>query len=114
MRQVVTIEDPHPGSMAGMIALRRTYRDIELDRWLKLRESILEACEAIHGCLVCHYCGKRDLVQEENPVNGRQPANMATIDHVIPLSKGGAKDDPDNLVIACQRCNEKKADKLPG
>jgi 5-methylcytosine-specific restriction endonuclease McrA len=114
MRHVLIVEDPHPRSMAALIALRRTYRDEEVQRWLKFRESILEACEAIYGCLVCHYCGRRDLVREENPLNGRQPANMATIDHVVPLSKGGAKEDSENCVIACQRCNEKKADKLPG
>jgi 5-methylcytosine-specific restriction endonuclease McrA len=112
MRQVVTVEDPHPQSQAALVVLKRTYRDEEMQRWLDFRESLLEACEEAHGCLVCHYCGRRDLVREERP-NGRQPANMVTIDHVVPLSKGGAKEDPDNCVIACQKCNEKKADKLP-
>jgi len=113
MRHVLTVEEPHPQSMAALVALRRTYRDIELDRWLKFREALLDAFEAVHGCLRCHYCGRRDLVREENPMTGRQPANMATIDHVVPVSKGGPKEDPNNCVIACQGCNSRKADKMP-
>ena len=35
----------------------------------------------------------------------------ATVDHVIPLSKGG-KDSLDNLVLACKPCNNDKADLL--
>lgn len=34
-----------------------------------------------------------------------------TIDHVIPLARGGS-DDPDNLALACFHCNRRKADKL--
>jgi hypothetical protein len=34
-----------------------------------------------------------------------------TIDHVIPLSRGGS-DNPDNLALACFHCNRRKADKL--
>lgn len=35
-----------------------------------------------------------------------------TIDHVVPLSKGGGN-TLDNLVIACFECNKKKGDRLP-
>jgi 5-methylcytosine-specific restriction endonuclease McrA len=50
-------------------------------------------------------------------IGGRRPedysannknSNLATIDHVIPLSKGGNKYDESNLVIACKTCNKKK------
>ena len=34
-----------------------------------------------------------------------------TIDHVIPLAKGGYS-DVDNLALACFHCNCRKADKL--
>jgi 5-methylcytosine-specific restriction endonuclease McrA len=37
---------------------------------------------------------------------------VATLDHVVPLSKGGTN-SADNLVLACQSCNRKKADGLP-
>jgi len=34
-----------------------------------------------------------------------------TIDHVVPLAKGGV-DDLDNLALACFHCNRRKADRL--
>lgn len=44
----------------------------------------------------CHYCGKRRVL---------------TIDHVIPLSKGGLH-VKENIVPACQSCNSQKKDRL--
>jgi len=35
-----------------------------------------------------------------------------TIDHVVPLSKGGSN-KLENLVLCCNRCNHKKNDILP-
>jgi 5-methylcytosine-specific restriction endonuclease McrA len=49
---------------------------------------------------VCHYCRR--------PV-GRQ--NL-TMDHVIPLSRGG-KSKKGNIVAACKDCNNKKKYLLP-
>jgi sugar phosphate isomerase/epimerase len=40
------------------------------------------------------------------------PAEL-TVDHVIPVSRGGAPDRWDNVVLACKRCNWRKADHLP-
>lgn len=44
----------------------------------------------------CVYCGSTENL---------------TLDHVIPISKGGS-DDQDNLVCCCKRCNSSKNDKL--
>lgn len=38
---------------------------------------------------------------------------LETIDHVIPLSRGGHKSHPLNKVVACYYCNSLKADFLP-
>jgi 5-methylcytosine-specific restriction endonuclease McrA len=46
----------------------------------------------------CCYCG----------TSGKR----LTIDHVVPVSKGG-KSDFENCVAACTNCNSKKGDKLP-
>lgn len=46
----------------------------------------------------CVYCGKRNI--------------DLTLDHVIPVSKGG-KNTWDNLVTACKSCNSKKGDRTP-
>jgi 5-methylcytosine-specific restriction endonuclease McrA len=46
----------------------------------------------------CQYCGKK--------------AAEMTVDHVIPKNKGGA-DTWENLVAACQECNNKKGQRTP-
>ena len=40
------------------------------------------------------------------------PPNEMTIDHIIPISKGGTY-DLDNLQCCCKKCNQIKADILP-
>ena len=45
------------------------------------------------GGMFCAYCGAT-LTEDE-----------ATIEHVLPISKGGA-DSADNMVIACRKCNQ--------
>lgn len=48
----------------------------------------------------CQYCGCR------------LPRSVLTIDHVVPNSRGG-KNTWENLVLACSKCNVKKADRTP-
>ncbi|MFA6076351.1 MAG: HNH endonuclease [Negativicutes bacterium] len=49
---------------------------------------------------ICYYC-KCDI-----------SGGKHTVDHYIPLSKGGAN-SPDNLVMACSKCNSSKRAKMP-
>ncbi len=51
-------------------------------------------------CRRCVYCGHSLEMGE------------ATIDHVLPLARGGG-DVPGNLVVACGPCNRLKGDLLP-
>lgn len=60
--------------------------------WRKLRKQVLD-----EDGWVCAYCGSQ--------------AN--TVDHIIPLAKGGT-DDRSNLVSACGACNYAKRDKILG
>lgn len=53
---------------------------------------------ANHLCEYCHTSERWQYVR-------------FTIDHVIPLARGGS-DTPDNLALACFHCNRRKADKL--
>ncbi|PIP36265.1 MAG: HNH endonuclease [Desulfobacterales bacterium CG07_land_8_20_14_0_80_52_14] len=48
----------------------------------------------------CHYCGK--------PF----PARALTMDHIVPLSRGG-KSTKGNLVTSCKECNTQKKYLLP-
>lgn len=53
----------------------------------------------------CRYCGAMLL---PGPLTASRPI---TIDHVIPVSRGGTKDLV-NLVVACYWCNHVKGDSL--
>lgn len=52
---------------------------------------------------LCWYCGARVVL---DPKGGA--ARMATVDHQTPISRGGSG-AKDNLVTACQTCNQQKA-----
>lgn len=49
---------------------------------------------------ICHWCGEKFSIDK------------LTLDHLIPISKGGP-DTKDNLVPCCMECNRKKHAKLP-
>lgn len=51
-------------------------------------------------CCWCHHRMSFDYP----PLGVKRPDNLATIEHVIPLSEGGAHDEG-NMALACQRCN---------
>ncbi len=54
---------------------------------------------------LCSYCGVRVILSKV------YTPTLATIDHVIPISKGG-NHTIDNVVTACIACNSIKSDKL--
>ena len=120
VRITIFPEDPHVKSLASAILLKMHYLFLDDTRdnynvWLKFREHYLISQKLTKGDLVCHYCGKVHLEiggrrPEDNGPNNKNP-NLATIDHVVPLSKGGNKYDESNLVVACKKCNKKKAAK---
>lgn len=56
---------------------------------------------------VCGICGKPVDMSLRNP----HPL-APTVDHIIPVSKGGHPSDIDNLQLAHRCCNREKADKL--
>jgi 5-methylcytosine-specific restriction endonuclease McrA len=55
--------------------------------WSTLRKQILARDNS-----VCYLCGKL----------------ATTVDHLQPISKGGAVMDPRNLAACCRPCNDKK------
>ncbi len=44
---------------------------------------------------ICHYCGQKF------------PQDQLTLDHIVPVSRGG-RSTRGNLVVACLDCNQKK------
>jgi len=61
------------------------------------------------GKLHCEYC-KRGPLKADNG-NFFSTLKNATIDHKVPLSKGGKRFDFDNMACSCEKCNRKKGDK---
>lgn len=49
---------------------------------------------------ICHYCGEHF------------PSNEITMDHIVPVVRGG-QSSKGNIVPACKECNNKKKHMLP-
>jgi 5-methylcytosine-specific restriction endonuclease McrA len=114
MKHRVLVEDPHVGSLAARILLQSQLRKEELEEWFAFRAEFLQKKKAEQGVLRCHYCGKEGLVEEVNEFSDVGSDMLATIDHVVPVSKGGSVRDENNLVVACYPCNQRKADNVVG
>lgn len=78
---------PFPSVIRLRSYVHMPYRNVILSRRNVLRRDAFE----------CQYCRKKDGL---------------TLDHVIPKSRGG-RDVWDNLVTACNSCNNRKGNKTP-
>ena len=94
-------QNPHEKEMDKIRKLRYYYR-----KYSALRYFTVEGADAItqeqfrsfYYSDTCYYCGKK--------IEGRNK----TIDHKIPISKGGTN-AIENLCVCCQSCNSKKNNK---
>lgn len=64
------------------------------------------------GVLTCTYCPKTHLVIELEGMKVKHNI-IATIDHIMPISKGGSIYDIKNVCVCCRECNSKKRDMFP-
>lgn len=109
-------------SMASYIQLKAYYQSLDRNYqilrhykriWLNFRNRVLRQRQKLaKGNLVCHYCGNSHLVTNFK-APGVKNQFKATLDHVMPRSKGGGEFDESNLVVCCFKCNQKKKDLLP-
>lgn len=111
MKHRVIVENPHPTSMASKVLLTRSLQEQERACWIAFRNVFLDKMMKKYGHLWCSYCGRSGLVAEL-PEDAPRSAykHLATLDHIVPKSKGGSEYDEDNLVVACFKCNQRKAD----
>jgi 5-methylcytosine-specific restriction endonuclease McrA len=110
-----------PNSMAAYLCLKAQYQKQDPQTkvwrmgkrvWLNFRNKVLARIKKDNkGKLTCVYCGQKNLVMNFNK-KGLPKKMKATLDHVIPRSKGGKEYCLKNLVVACSSCNEKKKDKI--
>jgi 5-methylcytosine-specific restriction enzyme A len=84
--------DPYniPIDEADLNRERRKARELRQSQWWK------RCCAK--G--VCHYCGRPT------------PAHELTMDHIVPLARGG-RSTKGNVVPACKDCNNRKKNLLP-
>jgi 5-methylcytosine-specific restriction endonuclease McrA len=108
----VFLHDPHIASRASYLLLKAHYTELILAEWEEFRNEIFDEFEAIHHTLSCCYCNKTNLVREIiDPCNKDQLKTLATIEHIVALSKGGKKYDKTNCTIACFPCNNRRKNK---
>ena len=79
-----------PMDEAALGRERRKARELRQSQWWKRR--------CAKG--VCHYCGRPT------------PARQLTMDHIVPLARGG-RSTKGNVVPACKDCNNRKKSLLP-
>ena len=77
-------------SSAEIEAEKRKARELRRTQWWKNKKAAGR----------CHYCGRRFPVQE------------LTMDHIVPLVRGG-KSVKGNVVPCCKECNNQKMHWLP-
>ncbi len=110
-RNIITTEHPHIQSRASYLLLLQELKLSKLLTWLKAREEYISTLPE----LTCCKCGKTNLKKEiQNNRDKEQLKTLATIDHIKPLSKGGAKYDHNNFQLMCYPCNQLKADSYGG
>lgn len=113
MRHRVLFDSPHHSSHAAKVLLAAMLRRTELQQWLDFRAVVLAEERLAKGDLVCHYCGRKGLVEEvADPKDKVQLRQLATLDHIHPVAEGGARYDRRNLVVACYPCNMKKRNSM--
>jgi hypothetical protein len=107
-RHNVLVNDPHPQSLAALVLLTKKLAPLPLNYkvWLRYRKWFLREYLRSHKTLTCFYCKKGPL-----KVQSDHDSDLATLDHVKPLSKGGERFHSSNLVVACYACNSRKKDK---
>ena len=69
----------------------------------RLRFKYIKRRRPADGDYTCDYCGV-SLVQGVHPPID----NSLTVDHIVPVSKGGALKDFNNMCICCWTCNNNK------
>ena len=93
--EVPTSRMIYPGIYLPSVIRLRTYRHVPIRLQILSRKNIY--LRDGHRCM---YCGVF------------RPSEQLTLDHIFPRSRGG-KNEWDNLVTACHRCNHRKADRTP-
>lgn len=113
----IHFEIQNPKTYASYVLLKNYY--FELDeynsrsianrmRMVRFSRNHLSDIQRKEGSLTCTYCSKPNLVIE---LHGMKVSHSikATIDHIVPKSKGGELFNTENIAVCCGKCNSKKS-----
>ena len=108
---VCLVEEPHVQSPASLLMLNKTLKKLDptifnWEEWLLFRTDYFNNILKEKGTICCVYCGKDNL-----QIDTEDKSLLATIDHKVPVSKGGEVYNINNLVPSCYKCNQNKGDK---
>ena len=108
-------ESTSPKSLSSSILLNADLRSRDVDYitsdWriqLAYNVEFLKKQKKKYQVLNCSYCPKENLFINEDFTRQPETEFLATVDHIVPISKGGDKLSYDNLTGACWDCNNKK------
>ncbi len=88
-----------------------TFKSLRVRRLLKLIEKSGTKCVKC-GLEGTHFESHRDFGGDLHLDLYSDDTHCMTIDHIIPISKGGKKKDLNNMQIMCKVCNETKGNNL--
>jgi len=115
-RHIVIPDEPHLQSYAAAVLIRNQYMLLDPEanpqiNWKifkRRRRQVLKEHFAKYGKYICAYCKRDDLTNE---VKQHDPRRV-TIDHIVPLSRGGSLTSKKNMAICCSKCNNDKGNSL--
>lgn len=114
--ETIYFEINNPKTLASYLLLKKHYFDQDETnpnsiasrmRRIGFSRNYLSEVQRREGSLTCTYCKKPNLVIELDKMRVNNFIK-ATIDHIVPMSKGGEYFDYNNITVCCGSCNSKK------
>lgn len=120
---IVEPETPFHKSYASLLCLNNSLKQQDVDflnesaikekyhykQRIEFSRKHLKSVLRETGSLCCVYCQKNNLIIEDEGMYVKSHVK-ATIDHIIPVSKGGEVFSTKNVVVSCEKCNQLKDD----
>lgn len=111
-------DEPYIKSFAALVLIRNQYMLLDPEAnpnkswkiYMKRKKQVYKKHFAKYGKYICSYCKRDDLIVGAS-IRQSHP-QKATIDHIIPVSRGGSFIDTNNMVVCCSKCNNDKDNSL--
>ncbi len=113
---VVCAPEPHEQSLAALLLIKNDYMHLDPEAnphiswkiYKRRRKQVLKEHFAKYGKYICAYCKRDDLTADIRQSDPRR----VTIDHIVPISRGGNLTSRLNMAVCCSECNNKKGNSL--